>query len=343
MKRSVCAIAVGGILCVLAWSGHAPAPGQTKSADQNKQISDLKKKVSDQTTTINQLNSTITANKASMKDKDSQISTMQKRLTTLENLKKAPYLHTSILKLKKPDDAQVKRVYDTAFTTIARIDGVRGMFIGKPADDTTVESARKDYQLAITILLDDKDALKSYLDDPLYKKFTDKLGDYWETPTVYDILRDVDAEKKNEKKKTASTSDSSGALTPTPSEKTIIDLTNQERHKQNITALTMSADLSRVARAHSENMARQMRMAHNLDGKTPFDRLRAAGYYYANAGENVGEGPPSVTLPELLKAWMDSPLHRKNILTPEFTEIGIGIAADSNGTRYYTQLFGKPR
>jgi len=207
MIRKLCVIVSCGVAVTLLLCNQAPTPAQAKKDDPTKQIADLKKKVSDRDTTITQLNSKITANTASLKDKDTQIKslndqadTTQKRLKVLEALKKAPYLHTVVLKLKKPDDAQVQRVYDEAYKTIAKIKGVRGMFIAKPAEDDTPELAQKDYHLGLIVMLDDADALKSYLDDPLHQKFVDKMGDYWDKPIVYDLQRDLDAEKKSEAK-----------------------------------------------------------------------------------------------------------------------------------------------
>jgi|ERR1019366_3059700 uncharacterized protein YkwD len=133
------------------------------------------------------------------------------------------------------------------------------------------------------------------------------------------------------------------AFKATPDEINVFDLTNQERKKEKTPELKLNPALSKIARAHSENMARQGKMAHTLDDKTPFDRLRAAGYIYLKAGENVAAGDEKASLPILMKAWMDSEGHRKNILEPGFTEIGVGIAHDKNGQVYYTQLFARPR
>lgn len=127
----------------------------------------------------------------------------------------------------------------------------------------------------------------------------------------------------------------------TPNEEKIFELTNAERKKEDVPPLKLNGDLSKIARAHSENMARQGEMAHNLDGKTPFDRIKATGLTYYFAGENVGKGTGDVTLPMLMKAWMDSEGHRKNILSKDYAEIGIGIARAPDGQLYYTQLFGK--
>ena len=122
----------------------------------------------------------------------------------------------------------------------------------------------------------------------------------------------------------------------------LVELTNQERKKMDLPPLKLSPALSKIARAHSENMARQGKMDHVLDKKGPFDRLRDAGYKYIKAGENIASGQ-GVTLATIMKAWMDSKEHRANILLPDYTEIGLGIARDKTGQLFFTQVFAKPR
>jgi uncharacterized protein YkwD len=128
----------------------------------------------------------------------------------------------------------------------------------------------------------------------------------------------------------------------TPDEVKLVDMTNQERKKMDLPLLKLSPALSKIARGHSENMARQGKMEHVLDNKGPFDRLRDAGFKYMKAGENIASGQ-GVTLATIMKAWMDSKAHRANILLPEYTEIGLGIARDKTGQLYFTQVFAKPR
>jgi uncharacterized protein YkwD len=128
----------------------------------------------------------------------------------------------------------------------------------------------------------------------------------------------------------------------TADEKKLIDLTNRERKKHKLPPLKINLLLCKVARAHSTNQAKQQKMAHILDGKNPFQRLKEAKYRYEDAGENVGFGL-NVTLPEVMEGWMNSPLHRKNILDKSFTEIGFGAVAAKDGTVYYTQVFGTPK
>ena len=57
---------------------------------------------------------------------------------------------------------------------------------------------------------------------------------------------------------------------------------------------------------------------------------------YRNAGENIAMGHPT---PEMVvKAWMESPGHRKNIMSGNFGNLGVGVYND-NGTIYWTQMF----
>jgi uncharacterized protein YkwD len=124
----------------------------------------------------------------------------------------------------------------------------------------------------------------------------------------------------------------------------LLDLTNQERKKREVPPLRLSLRLCQVARDHAANMARQEKMEHTLDGKTPLDRLRVAGYNFARGGENIAAGDPEASLPAaVMKVWMESPGHRDNILAPVFTEIGLGMARDSAGRIYYAQVFARPR
>lgn len=142
---------------------------------------------------------------------------------------------------------------------------------------------------------------------------------------------------------TAARADDAKAFKLSDGEQKLLDLTNRERKKKELPALRPSPQLFQLARGHSANMAKQGKMEHTLDGKTPFDRLRESGYAFAQGGENIAAGDAEVTLATILKAWMDSPGHRENILLPEYTEIGLGLARDADGQIYYTQVFARPR
>ncbi len=130
-------------------------------------------------------------------------------------------------------------------------------------------------------------------------------------------------------------------LTLTPEEKRFLDLTNAERAKNKVAPLKLNLTLSKVARAHSANMARQDKLTHVLDGMNQFARIKASGYRYRYAGENVARG--NIDAAEMIEALMKSEGHRKNILKKEYTEIGIGLARGLRDLTYYTQVFASPK
>jgi len=126
----------------------------------------------------------------------------------------------------------------------------------------------------------------------------------------------------------------------TPREKEVVELTNLERKKKDLPPLKPNPLLFKIARDHSANMARQGKMEHVLDGKTPFKRILEGGYDYKYAAENIAEADQDYAAKVIVKDWMDSEKHRKNILYPEFREIGVGIIPGKKDLLYYTQVFG---
>ncbi len=126
-------------------------------------------------------------------------------------------------------------------------------------------------------------------------------------------------------------------------EKDVFDAVNSERVKQGLPALSWADDVSSVSRNHSRDMGINGFFSHeNLRGQTPFNRIDEAGIKYSAAGENLGltyNYPNQVH--EMVREWMNSPSHRKNILEPEYEESGIGVYKSLNGTYYYTQMFIK--
>src|SRR5947207_1029180 len=124
--------------------------------------------------------------------------------------------------------------------------------------------------------------------------------------------------------------------TLTKDEKTILELTIKTREKEKLPLLKLNAVLTKVAREHSANMAKQEKMAHELDGKNPSQRIKEAGYVASWGGENVGETDGD-TPEAIFKMWMESSAHKANILKDKYTEIGVGIARDAKGEVYDTQ------
>jgi uncharacterized protein YkwD len=122
----------------------------------------------------------------------------------------------------------------------------------------------------------------------------------------------------------------------------MLDLVNIEREKSGASPLVWCPLLAQVATKHSQDMVDRQFFDHdNPDGVTPDEREKNAGYDYTLSGENIAVGQRTVR--EVMVAWMDSPGHRANILTPEFTHFGSGIARGNfEGAKsiYWTQNFG---
>src|SRR5947209_675419 len=125
-------------------------------------------------------------------------------------------------------------------------------------------------------------------------------------------------------------------------EKTILELTNKERARKDLPPLEPEAILFKVARAHSANMARKGEMKHVLDNKNPAQRVEEAGYDYGRVGENIAFSD-GLRPADIVRGWMNSKLHRENILNPKFKHIGLGVARNDKDEVYYTQVFGTPR
>lgn len=121
----------------------------------------------------------------------------------------------------------------------------------------------------------------------------------------------------------------------------VIRLTNLERTKRGLPALTTNWQLSRIARYKSQDMINKNYFAHNSPTYgSPFTMMQSFGLKFSAAGENIAYGQRSPQ--EVVTAWMNSPGHRANILSTAYTQIGVGAAKKSDGTLYWTQHFIHP-
>jgi uncharacterized YkwD family protein len=115
----------------------------------------------------------------------------------------------------------------------------------------------------------------------------------------------------------------------------VIDLTNAERKKNGLPPLKADAALSKVAQTKSNDMNAKNYFSHTSPTYgSPFDMMRDFGVTYKTAGENIAKGQP--TAKDVVNAWMNSEGHRKNILSPNYTNIGVGFTETGN---YWTQMF----
>ncbi|MEK5039913.1 CAP and S-layer homology domain-containing protein [Sporosarcina sp. FSL K6-3457] len=119
-----------------------------------------------------------------------------------------------------------------------------------------------------------------------------------------------------------------------------ITLVNEQRTQLGGTAFTHDKELSKVAQAKAQDMAKNDYFAHISPtyGSTS-QLLDAFNYKWTAYGENIATG--QLTPEAVVKDWMDSPTHRANIVNNKFTHIGTGYATDASGTTYWVHEFSR--
>lgn len=128
-----------------------------------------------------------------------------------------------------------------------------------------------------------------------------------------------------------------GSASATAEEQQALTLLNQDRAANGLPALKANSQLTLLARNYAQDMIRRGFFSHNNpEGQSPFDRMRQAGISYKYAGENLAINT-GVAAAEI--AFMNSAGHRANILSPSFTEVGIGVARNAKGQVYVVQEF----
>jgi len=121
----------------------------------------------------------------------------------------------------------------------------------------------------------------------------------------------------------------------------VIRLVNVERSKRGLMQLKKNWQVARVARYKAKDMAVNNYFSHTSPTYgSPFNMMENFGILFSAAGENIAYGQKTPLA--VMTAWMNSPGHRNNILSPSFTEIGVGAYKNSNGTIYWSQMFIKP-
>lgn len=121
---------------------------------------------------------------------------------------------------------------------------------------------------------------------------------------------------------------------------------NAARERAGLKPLRLDSVLAKAAQRHAEDMLKRGYFDHRSPaGTTVRERSTAAGYRWAAIGENIAYGQTSVD--EVVETWLESPGHRKNILSPNFSELGVGLALgkgpDGRYQILWVQNFGAPR
>lgn len=121
----------------------------------------------------------------------------------------------------------------------------------------------------------------------------------------------------------------------------VVELVNRQRASAGLQLLTNNWQLERVARYKAADMANKGYFSHTSPTYgSPFTMMQNFGISFSSAGENIAMG--QMTPEQVMNAWMNSPGHRANILSPSYTQLGVGYATNSNGVPYWSQMFIKP-
>lgn len=121
----------------------------------------------------------------------------------------------------------------------------------------------------------------------------------------------------------------------------VVTLTNRRRERAGCRPLRLSLALQAAARSHSGAMARATTMAHELPGELGLvRRVVQAGYTpWRRLAENLGAG--FVSPRGVVRAWMQSAGHRRNLLDCRLREVGVGVVRAGSGQLWWTQDFGR--
>jgi hypothetical protein len=192
MSSRIAACAVLFVLSMLVIAHLAePAAGQGK--ETKKDVIQLEKQLRAAQADLQQAQRQIASLKqevtqlkgAKKKDDDKKLNSLQ---STIDGYRGAGLVHVVVLKAKgETSDADVQNTIDEAYAQLTKIKTVRGLWAGKPSSKSTTPDAATDYTLALVLIFDDTAGLKTYLNEPVHTKFTDKQLKKWEMPLVYDF------------------------------------------------------------------------------------------------------------------------------------------------------------
>ncbi len=126
------------------------------------------------------------------------------------------------------------------------------------------------------------------------------------------------------------------------SDSELLNLVNYERGQRGLSALSLNGQLSQAAAGKASHMFSNNYWAHFApDGTSPWGFIKGAGYNYLYAGENLAKGFTNSS--DVVNAWMNSPTHRENLLSPQFKDVGFSISSGTlqgEETVLIVQMFG---
>jgi uncharacterized protein YkwD len=127
----------------------------------------------------------------------------------------------------------------------------------------------------------------------------------------------------------------------------IVLRTNAVREASDLPPLAVNTQLTNAAQAYARSLAIDDNWSHTgADGSSPWERMRAAGYDFSEAAENLAAG--HATAKSAIDGWLKSPGHRRNLLAYQVQEIGVGYfylrndPGDITFNHYWAQSLGTP-
>jgi uncharacterized protein YkwD len=126
-------------------------------------------------------------------------------------------------------------------------------------------------------------------------------------------------------------------------ETAVIQRTNAVRKAHGRNPLRAATRLNRAGRQHVVNMARHGYFAHRWSNGDPFGTwIRrywpGSGYRSWSAGENLYWEGPSTTARRIVRAWMNSPGHRRNLLSRDWRRVGVGAVRVTDPIGTYSRV-----
>lgn len=133
-------------------------------------------------------------------------------------------------------------------------------------------------------------------------------------------------------------------------EAAIVEMTNAFRAENRLPPVRSNPTLQAAARAYAKKLGKFSTLSHTADGTSPAERVAKAGYRYCQIGENLASifdtrgFDADDYARRAVQGWEESPGHRKNMMLPFVTEIGVAVApASATEPKYIAvQLFGRP-
>ncbi|UOF02509.1 CAP domain-containing protein [Bdellovibrio reynosensis] len=117
----------------------------------------------------------------------------------------------------------------------------------------------------------------------------------------------------------------------------VLMITNKERAALGLPSLLANSKCINEAQYHAQDMATYGYFSHDGRNETTSERFARFGLSGVSWGENIASG--YLTAAEVMVGWMNSPGHKKNIVSTYYKSLGVGYAVDSKGAPYWVQCF----